>query len=373
MQQLPTFQHVRSHNIRSVFDAIAENQPLSRVDIAHMFDLSPASVTRVVNRLMEVDLVEETRVHSTAGRGRKAVGLQMCASAMYIAGIGVAQSSIKVCMMDFCETILAEKEISLPGEFTADNLAQAVVPVVQAMVKQTGINRGKLLAAGIAIPGVVSHSDGIAHRSDLLSWTDVPVAQIVSQALGCATYLENDVNACLLSERSKRGMTDDMDAVYLFVDRGMGIAMSANGKLVRGLDNRAGELDRIPVEADTAMQDHLLEKYIIARAQKAEPSVLTLDDLFTAYRMKLSWARWIIQDLRSHLITVLSMVQGLCAPHALILGGSVIEHFYTLLESELPENAILSTDFIGGVSAGAALCARKYALQSLIIAQAMKG
>jgi|GEM_PF-1654079 len=373
MPQLPTFQHVRSHNIRSVFEAIADNQPLSRVDIGHMYDLSPASVTRVVNRLMEVELVEEIPIPNARGRGRKAVGLQLCASAMYIVGIGVSRSNIRVCLMDFCETVLAEEETQLEHEFSINDLVRTIVPIIGAMVKRTGIDHRKLLAAGVAVPGVVSHSDGIAHRSDQLSWIDVPVAQVVSDALGYTTYVENDVNACLLSERSKRGMTADMDAVYLLVDRGMGMAMSANGMLVRGLDNRAGELDRIPVEADTALQDHLLEKYLIARAQQAEPAVKTLDDLFTAYKMKLDWARWIIQDLRSHLITVISMVQGLCAPHALILGGSVIEHFYTLLESELPENAILSTDFIEGVSAGAALCARKHALNTLITTQAMKG
>ena len=373
MQQLPTFQHVRSHNIRSVFEAITDNQPLSRVDLGHMFDLSPASITRVVNRLMEVELVEETPIPNEKGRGRKAVGLKVSASAMYIVGIGVSRSNTKICLMDFCENVLAEEETRMEHEFTIDDLVRAVVPIIGSMVKKTGIDRRKLLAAGVAIPGVVSHSDGIARRSDQLSWVDVPVAQVVSHALGCATYVENDVNACLLSERSKRGITTDMDAVYLLVDRGMGMAMSANGMLVRGLDNRAGELDRIPVEADTALQEHLLEKYMIARAQKAEPTVTTLDDLFTAYKMKLDWARWIIQDLRSHLVTVISMVQGLCAPHALILGGSVIEHFYTLLESELPENAVISTDFIEGVSAGAALCARKYALNTLITAQATKG
>ena len=64
--------------------------------------------------------------------------------------------------------------------------------------------------------------------------------------------------------------------------------MCANGQLVRGQDNSAGELDRIPVEAGTALQDHLLEKYLIARAKKVDLNISSLQDLKEAYAMALS-------------------------------------------------------------------------------------
>ena len=81
--------------------------------------------------------------------------------------------------------------------------------------------------------------------------------------------------------------------------------------------------------------------------------------------MQLYWAVWLIDGMRSHLRTVLGMIQGLCAPYALILGGSVIECFEKMLLPDMPANAIISSDFRNNAAYGAAICAQKHSLQTL--------
>ena len=81
--------------------------------------------------------------------------------------------------------------------------------------------------------------------------------------------------------------------------------------------------------------------------------------------MQLYWAVWLIDGMRSHLRTVLGMIQGLCAPYALILGGSVIEYFEKMLLPDMPANAIISSDFRNNAAYGAAICAQKHSLQTL--------
>jgi len=365
MQPINTLEHIRTYNKRYVYELIQSNQPISRTSIAQMTDMSPASVTRVVTRLIEKGLVEESVATSTMGRGRKAVGLNISKNGGYLVGIFCSRTSVHACLIDGTETVLVEVKKGIKPGYALNDLAYSIMELTHDLLRQKQIPKEKLRGIGVGIPGIVNHNDGIVRRSDVLGWADVQVAKPIAELLGCEVYIENDVNACLMGERVKRGLRDDQDAVYLMVDKGLGMAICANGQLVRGQDNSAGELDRIPVEAGTALQDHLLEKYLIARAKKVDFNISSLDDLKEAYAMQLYWAVWLIDGLRSHLRTVLGMIQGLCAPYALILGGSVIECFEKMLLPDMPANAIISSDFRNNAAYGAAICAQKHSLQTL--------
>lgn len=365
MQPINTLEHIRTYNKRYVYELIQSNQPISRTSIAQMTDMSPASVTRVVVRLIEKGLVEESVATASLGRGRKAVGLNISKTGAYLVGVYCARTTVYACLIDAADTVLVEVKKEIKPGYALNDLAYTIMVLTLELLRQKQIPKEKLRGVGIGIPGIVSFKDGIVHRSDVLGWADVQVAKPIADMLNCEVSIENDVNACLMGERVKRGLGDDQDAVYLMVDKGLGMAMCANGQLVRGQDNSAGELDRIPVEAGTALQDHLLEKYLIARAKKVDLNISSLQDLKEAYAMRLYWAVWLIDGLRSHLRTVLGMIQGLCAPYALILGGSVIECFQEMLLPDMPANAMISSDFQNNAAYGAAICAQKHSLQAL--------
>src|SRR6202163_2387755 len=61
---------------------------------------------------------------------------------------------------------------------------------------------GKLLGAGIGIPGIIDMQTGMLRKSaNLPGWADYPVRAEIERRLGARVFLENDANVAALGEK----------------------------------------------------------------------------------------------------------------------------------------------------------------------------
>jgi glucokinase len=83
---------------------------------------------------------------------------------------------------------------------------------------------------------------------NLPGWDDVPVRDLLTDALGISVHLENDANAAALAEwRFGAGRGFD-HLVYLTASTGIGAGLILGGRLHRGQGWNAGEIGHAPVE-----------------------------------------------------------------------------------------------------------------------------
>ena len=95
-----------------------------------------------------------------------------------------------------------------------------------------------------------------------------------------------------MGEKALQGLAPEEDCAYLFIGQaGIGTAMIVNHRLVRGRDDASGEIDGIPLVGNDVMQKHLLGKNLVARAQAVSPGVRDVEDILSAYRLDVRWAR----------------------------------------------------------------------------------
>jgi len=99
-------------------------------------------------------------------------------------------------------------------------------------------------AAGVAVPGLVDSSAGVALWSVNVGWRDLPLRRLVEARLGIPAVLANDVRAGGLAEARATGSDD-----VLFVPIGTGIASAhvRGGDVVTGARGAAGELGHVIV------------------------------------------------------------------------------------------------------------------------------
>ena len=100
------------------------------------------------------------------------------------------------------------------------------------------------------VPGVVDAQHGIAVYASNLGWRDIPIRQMVAEAVGLPVILDHDVRAAGLAELelgAGRGMRE-----MLFVALGTGIAAAVitRGQVSIGATGMAGELGHLPVFPD---------------------------------------------------------------------------------------------------------------------------
>ncbi|HTW58689.1 MAG TPA: ROK family protein [Terriglobales bacterium] len=110
---------------------------------------------------------------------------------------------------------------------------------------------GKLLGAGIGIPGIIDLEAGVVRKSaNLPGWENYPVRHQIERRLGARIFLENDAKLAALGEQwlgAARGV-DDMAMITL--GTGIGGAIVLNGKIFHGMNGMAGEFGHVTVEPD---------------------------------------------------------------------------------------------------------------------------
>jgi predicted NBD/HSP70 family sugar kinase len=98
------------------------------------------------------------------------------------------------------------------------------------------------LAAGIAVPGVVSHPDGRVSRMPELGWSDMPLGQIFRARTTLPIVVENDANALAFGEFHRGAGRGLSSLVALVLENGLGAGIITNGQLHRGARAEAGEI-----------------------------------------------------------------------------------------------------------------------------------
>lgn len=115
---------------------------------------------------------------------------------------------------------------------------------------QAGVNLDQIAAIGIASPGSLSKSTGVVVRcANLPGWDSVPLCDLVSEALGQPTIMENDARSAAFGEfMAGSGRASAIrNMIMITLGTGVGSGMILDGRLVHGHTGMAGELGHMIV------------------------------------------------------------------------------------------------------------------------------
>lgn len=360
--------YIKYRNMRSVLALLTERQPISRSQIARLTEMSPTSVTRIVGALLALGLVDETD-HSTGNsRGRKAINLHLREDGIYTLGISLEPHRVKLGLVDFGNTILYADETSIEPILRTPEAMAAIARAMYARFPRNLVTDWKRLrGVGVCVAGTVDCVRGIVSKSDQMRWERQDIASVFLSEFCLPTQVENDVKACLMGEKALRGLPDREEVAYLLIGTGVGVAATMNGKLLRGNRNESGEIEGIKAGNGGVLHDHLVETALIRRAQVAEPSVHSMNDILIAYRQDIGWAKILIGDFLRCLKMTLDMIGAFFDPYSIILGGSIVAMIEDILKREpLDPRLSIGNDYGVACMLGAALIAQHKATETMI-------
>jgi glucokinase len=160
-------------------------------------------------------------------------------------GIDLGGSKLLACLTDESGHVLGTA-IRTTGRRTLP--ADACRLIVEA-ARELRLAFGPFDVAGIGFPGQVDFPRGIARASVMLDgWRDVPLAELVAQALEVPCVVDNDVNAAALAELKKRQGENLDSMLFVAVGTGIGGAIVLENRLWRGYTGVAGEIGNITID-----------------------------------------------------------------------------------------------------------------------------
>ena len=148
------------------------------------------------------------------------------------------------------EIIYRLKKRSQSGGPESADVEKVIISVVEAIIKESGIDRSKLNAIASCAPGVIDQEKGVVLFTPNLPWRNYDMAASMRKQFGVPFYVGNDVNLGVLGEYHFGAARGFKNIVGFFVGTGMGGGLILNGALFTGNQFKAAEYGHMIVNPE---------------------------------------------------------------------------------------------------------------------------
>ena len=159
-----------------------------------------------------------------------------------VVAIEVRADVITAALVDRSGTVLRETERATPK-----GAADVVEAICDVAVAAAGWPVGRVVAAGVVVPGIVDVAAGVVRHSADLGWHNVELAGLVEADLGVPVRVDQTVRAVALAEGAAGSARSTSDWLYLRIGTEIDAAAFVNGRIQRGATGSAGEVGHLVV------------------------------------------------------------------------------------------------------------------------------
>lgn len=335
-------EHARVHNLRTVLEMVRLNGPISRAETARRTGLTAQTVSNLVSVLLDQGLLLESG-HKQGPRGRSSTLLEVAADGAYSIGLDLDRGHLTGLLVDLAGRVQGRvhQELSFPNPEVALDLVAATVEQLASAV-----DHHRVWGVGIGFPGPLRIAQGVVDNiinpEGFPGWESVSVRSLLARRLSPPVFLENNATAAALGE-SYYGVGAGLSSYfYCFLGGGLGGAIVASGRPVRGWQGNAGELGYLPSGGDGG--DHLGRRFdmfrLYARLNQVGVRASSYADLARlvadGHPLVLGWLDAAAEGLAPALVAA----EYLLDPEAIVIGGAwerpLVDALVARLESHLP-------------------------------------
>lgn len=245
-------ENLRSLNLEMVFRHIlAVGCPISRTELATATGLTRPTIGRIVEELLDGELITETGLTHDGRAGRPRVGLTLSSNGPAGLGLDIRSDGLAACIVDL--TGNARHLAFAPSTYT-DRNASAVLAdlarMAQTAIETVAAENLTVVTATLAVPGPVDA--GVVRSAPALGWRNVDAGAMLrdfTRHLDLPITVDNEANLAALGELYASDNTLN-SFVYVSGGLGIGAGIVLDGQLMRGARGWSGELGHVTVHPD---------------------------------------------------------------------------------------------------------------------------
>jgi len=244
---------VGDYNQAVVLDGIRRQPGTSRTDLARSTGLSLQTVSNIVRRLLDRDLVREGVPRSPAPRtaGKPRAALSVRPGTAVAAGVQFDRDHVVAVLLDLTGELLDLARAQRPAghpEASVRAAADLVRGLVTAGRAAGTVEATAVRGVGVAVPGPLDFRGPVRTSAiNLPGWREVAIAELLESSLHLPVLVENDATACAVGElwRSPPG---PRSFLHVHVGAGIGGGIVLRDEVLRGESGNAGEIGHVVVD-----------------------------------------------------------------------------------------------------------------------------
>jgi len=229
----------KKHIIRAIYF----NGPLSNSELSKLIKLSTPKINSLLVELIDDGLVKELgRGDSSGGRRPNIYGL--VENGFYVVGITININRTIISIFNS-----NNQEVSGPHYFSIKmqsklEIFHRVSEKLEQVVKESNIDREKILVAGIELPGLINQKLGI-NKTYFPEVTNL--YEELRKIFGIPVYFNHDSKVRTFAEQHFGLAKNKKNVLMLQADWGLGLGIIINGKLYAGRSGFSGEFGHLPI------------------------------------------------------------------------------------------------------------------------------
>jgi glucokinase-like ROK family protein len=337
-----------------VFDVLAVHGRISRPRIAEITGLSRATISIIIDELLESGLVTHSGSGSSSG-GRPPTLLQFRPSAAYAIGASLYDDNWRIVATDLSSQVVAHEFEAIPDQ-SAETAIDGLVRGIDRLRNRLDPSR-VLPVIGIGPPGLIDMDHGVVKSAVDLGWKEVPIGAEVERRTGLRTLVANRSKAGALAVLWRVAKPETTNLVYVSIGTGVAAGIILSRELFVGSNSSAGELGHMTIVPDGplcecgnrgCLQQLVSEQAIgnaarlalrhrpeglLHTAHEHHPELLTAFDVLEAAEQGDAVAVTVVEEVAEYLAIAVGNLVNLLNPQIVVLGGPIAEASPRLIEN----------------------------------------
>lgn len=316
---------IRDINSTLVLETIINSKPISRASISKILGLTKATISAIVQDLINKNLVIEIGSDDTT-LGRKPILLTFNKKAGYVISVDLGVDTISVLLTDLQGEDCTLRQVKTPS--SKNDIISVLISAIDSMNKTTKNYPYGLVGISIGIHGVVN--DNKVSFAPYYDLSNIDIGAKLEEHFHTPVYLENEANLSVLGEHTF--MYDYPNIVNISVHSGIGLGLIINNTLYNGYNGRAGEFGHTIIEIDgreCPCGNHgCLEQYVSERVilrdflQMKNQASKDIETLISMYRTGDVDAKHILERFVKYMSICINNILNAYNPEIVIINSS---------------------------------------------------
>ncbi|MCW8327580.1 ROK family transcriptional regulator [Photobacterium sp. SDRW27] len=333
---------VKQLNSAAVYRLIDLQGPISRIQVADVSQLAPASVTKITRQLLERGLIKEVAQQASTG-GRRAISLTTESAPFHSIAIRLGRNYIELTLFDLSGKHIA----SAAHQFnytSQQELTDGLLGHIRQFIAENQNVMRELVAFGITLPGLIDPENGIIEYMPHIEVDNFPLSEIISEKFGVSCFVGNDIRGLALAEHYFGASQDCRDSILVSVHHGTGAGIIVNGQVFLGFNRNVGEIGHIQIDPlgdkcqcgnfgclETVAADPAIIKHVQALLDQGYPSSLleleevTMPAICEAANKGDELASQALIKVGNQLGKALAMTINLFNPQKIVVAGDITQ------------------------------------------------
>lgn len=330
---------VHDMNLKLVLTQIIDEGPISRASLAKKLGLTKATISSIVQKLIDKHLVVEIGSDNTS-RGRKPILLTFNPYCGHAITIDLKEESLSIM------TCHLNGEHLKINHYSNNKQADEIIDYLISLIHET---LDTLPSSPYGVVGICIGIHGVVHQNQILFTPYSPYASIdfvtaLQEHFSIPTYLENEANLSIIGE--KAFCYNYANMIGISIHSGIGLGLIINHELFSGYNGNAGEFGHTIIEPNGlacpcgnlgCFEQYASERALLLQFAKLKKiPKATLKMLIEAYTHEEEEAVMLIEQFIKYMAIGINNILNIFNPEVIVINSALVTLLPNLLDQIKP-------------------------------------